>query len=80
VAGLFRIFVAPGPPDSALYEGNQGAVGLQHIPQTCVLEVDALNSPKAREFAQKLWIALQSAEIPRGTQSVQECLGLLGGI
>ena len=29
-----------------------------------MLEVDALNSPKAREYAQRLWTRLKDADIP----------------
>ena len=45
-------------------KGTKALLGFTKFEQTCVLEVDALNSPKAREFAQRLWTRLEDADIP----------------
>ncbi|HET6676546.1 MAG TPA: hypothetical protein VFG71_14470, partial [Nitrospiraceae bacterium] len=45
-------------------KGTKALLGFTKFPQTCVLEVDALNSPKTRQFAQKLWKTLDDADIP----------------
>ena len=45
-------------------KGTKALLGFTRFEPTCVMEVDALNSPKARQFAQKLWIALEDADIP----------------
>jgi hypothetical protein len=45
-------------------KGTKALLGFTRFEPTCVMEVDALNSPKARQFAQRLWIALEDADIP----------------
>jgi hypothetical protein len=45
-------------------KGTKALLGFTKFEPTCVMEVDALNSPKAREFAQRLWTKLEDADIP----------------
>ena len=45
-------------------KGTKALLGFTRFEPTCVMEVDALNSPKARQFAQRLWTAFEDADIP----------------
>lgn len=45
-------------------KGTKALLGFTKYDQTCVMEVDSLNTPKARDYAKRVWTRLEEADIP----------------
>jgi hypothetical protein len=54
----------PGGLSLRYVQGTKATLGFTRFDKTCVLEMDGVDGPEARNFYQAVWDALESANIP----------------
>ena len=45
-------------------KGTKALLGFTNFKPTCVFEIDGLNTPKTKEYADKVWLKVEAAGIP----------------